>query len=470
MAHLNLQKISVSCKNREKEEQKRNIRKRNLLVLIHHYLEEYGLLQCADALKSSLNFPIDDFAVCDNINLELILQDFESYYFLKYEKFPQLIKKSAEDKEGKKINNIAKSQKFKKLQKMPQSDQRASSLEECINLTNICNAKDTLKAEQGVAKSVKILDPLERFENYDSDWKSMANIIMQDVGVPKHIDWNDVIGHSHAKQLLKEAIVYPIKYNQLFSSVFSPWKSVLLYGPTGTGKSLLAAAAASNSQATFFKISVSTLLSKWRGESEKLIKVLFDLAKYYAPSVIFIDEIDALMSHRGCDHEASRRMKTELFLSMDSISSNEKQILLLAATNLPWELDHAMLRRLEKRVFISPPNEESRILLFKKFLPPNIEITKNVAIKTNLDYKILADTTTNYSAADIEIVSKETKMSCIRHVLCLLEKDEEMAIPKKIAMHPIETSDILQAINKTKPAASDLLNKYMEWRNQHGSE
>jgi katanin p60 ATPase-containing subunit A1 len=131
-----------------------------------------------------------------------------------------------------------------------------------------------------------------------------------------------------AKRLLKEAVILPMKYPQLFSGLLRPWRGVLLYGPPGTGKTLLAKAVATESKATFFNISGSSIVSKYRGESEKMIRVLFALARHHSPSTIFFDEIDAIMSTRGGsgehsnEHEGTRRMKTELLIEMDGLATS----------------------------------------------------------------------------------------------------------------------------------------------------
>lgn len=132
----------------------------------------------------------------------------------------------------------------------------------------------------------------------------------------------------------------------------------MLYGPPGTGKSYIAKACASEAQGTFFSIKAGDLLSKYLGQSEKTISVLFKLARKLKPSVIFIDEIDSICGVRKEDeHESMRRVKTQLMIEMQGVGSDNQGILVLGATNLPWEIDPAVRRRLEKRIYISLPDE-----------------------------------------------------------------------------------------------------------------
>lgn len=152
-----------------------------------------------------------------------------------------------------------------------------------------------------------------------------------------NVTWNDIKGLEDVKKILNETIVLPTLKPEIFKGLLSPSKGILLYGPPGNGKTMLAKAIATECKSTFFNCSASTLTSKWMGEGEKLMKCLFALAYEKAPAVIFIDEIDSIMGARGGqEHEASRRLKTEFLIQFDGVNSDpSKAILVLAATNRP---------------------------------------------------------------------------------------------------------------------------------------
>jgi vacuolar protein-sorting-associated protein 4 len=162
-----------------------------------------------------------------------------------------------------------------------------------------------------------------------------------------NIRWEDVAGLDQAKEALKEAVILPIKFPQLFNKGNrKPWRGILLYGPPGTGKSYLAKAVATEANSTFFSVSSSDLVSKWMGESERLVKQLFAMARENKPAIIFIDEVDALCGTRGeGESEASRRIKTEMLVQMDGVGHDSSGVLVLGATNIPWQLDSAIRRR-----------------------------------------------------------------------------------------------------------------------------
>mmetsp|Transcript_34984 Transcript_34984/g.82490 ORF Transcript_34984/g.82490 Transcript_34984/m.82490 type:complete len:410 (+) Transcript_34984:410-1639(+) len=169
-----------------------------------------------------------------------------------------------------------------------------------------------------------------------------------------NVKWDDVAGLEGAKEALKEAVVLPIRFPNLFTGNRKPWKGILLYGPPGTGKSYLAKAVATEVDSTFFSISSSDLVSKWLGESERLVRNLFEMASEQKPSIIFIDEIDALCGSRSDgESDASRRMKNEFLVRMQGAGTSvDVGVLVLGATNIPWSLDPGIRRRFEKRMYV----------------------------------------------------------------------------------------------------------------------
>ena len=217
-----------------------------------------------------------------------------------------------------------------------------------------------------------MLKPLPNY-NHNPELKELAMSIQHEIiNQNPDVRFNKIVGLGEAKRLLKEAVLMPMKYPHFFQGILEPWKGILLFGPPGTGKTMLAKAVATECRTTFFNISASSIVSKWRGDSEKLIKVLFELARYHQPSTIFVDEIDSIMGARSGsgEHEASRRMKTELLIQLDGlIRSSQDRVFLLAASNLPWELDMALLRRLEKRILVELPTAEARTEMIRGNLP-----------------------------------------------------------------------------------------------------
>lgn len=221
------------------------------------------------------------------------------------------------------------------------------------------------------------------------------------------VTWNMVVGLEAAKESLQEAIILPMRFPQIFVRELKPWKGILLYGPPGTGKTFLAKACATESNSTFFSVSSSDIMDKWVGSSEKAVASLFSEARSHKPSIIFVDEIDSLCSKRGGnDNETSTRVKTEFLKQMDGIGSDSDGILILGATNFPWELDSAILRRFERRIYIPLPDKPARSQMF----------INSFCDLTSQQRDALAEATKGCSGADISIVVRDALMQRARKV------------------------------------------------------
>ncbi|KAF1868358.1 hypothetical protein Lal_00008165 [Lupinus albus] len=298
-----------------------------------------------------------------------------------------------------------------------------------------------------------LLPPFE-----SADMRALGESLSRDIirGSPD-VKWESIKGLENAKRLLKEAVVMPIKYPKYFTGLLSPWKGILLFGPPGTGKTMLAKAVATECKTTFFNISASSVL----------VKVLFELARHHAPSTIFLDEIDAIISQRGearSEHEASRRLKTELLVQMDGLTRTNELVFVLAATNLPWELDAAMLRRLEKRILVPLPEPEARRAMFEQLLPP-------VPDEEQIPYDLLVDRTEGYSGSDIRLLCKETAMQPLRRLMSQLELGDEVVPEEELPkIGPIIPEDIETALKNTRPSAHLHAYKYEKFNDDYGSQ
>lgn len=507
--------IKAATQSKYLEEKGQTERQRDVLVLILSHLQTNGYIETATTLLRETR-SVDSLAkykVADNIDLSQVLKEYDESYRLKFGRRPIFCRENnttnmqniTSDESSKKHPRSAKRRltrdrgtghttlpplsinqgtptTTKPLQSRKRAlDEETSTPSLLVTTPNLTvNGDQSSMALQDLEPTrTQSLKPLPSFDG-DQELRSLALSIRRDIVEEcATTQWSDIVGLDDAKRVLKEAILLPRKYPQLFTGLRSPWKSILLYGCPGTGKTLLAKAVASESDSTFFNISASSLVSKYRGDSEKLIRMLFTLARHYSPSTIFIDEVDSIMNHRGgvngscsasegSEHESSRRMKTELLVQMDGLLANNSDVFVLAATNLPWSLDSAFLRRCEKRIMIPLPDQESRKNMIQSHLS---EFSPSFSKAEVLDNS--ASLLGGYTGSDIKSLCKEVAMKPLRRMLQHLEvmdgvSDSEISLMMK--RNPVKIQDFNDAVSTVAHSTSaDLCERHQKWSISHGS-
>ncbi|OAA81891.1 ATPase, AAA-type, core [Akanthomyces lecanii RCEF 1005] len=302
-----------------------------------------------------------------------------------------------------------------------------------------------------------------------------AKQILNDIVVQgDEVHWGDIAGLEIAKNALRETVVYPFLRPDLFMGLREPARGMLLFGPPGTGKTMLARAVATESQSTFFSISASSLTSKYLGESEKLVRALFGLARSLAPSIIFVDEIDSLLSQRSGsgEHEATRRIKTEFLIQWSDLQraaagretterdkerGDANRVLVLAATNLPWAIDEAARRRFVRRQYIPLPEPTTRETQIRTLLGQQKHSLSSGDVHT------LVDLTDGFSGSDITALAKDAAMGPLRSLgeaLLHMTMDE---------IRPISLVDFEASLRTIRPSVSKSgLKEYEDWAQEFG--
>uniref|UniRef100_A0A673G459 Fidgetin-like protein 1 n=1 Tax=Sinocyclocheilus rhinocerous TaxID=307959 RepID=A0A673G459_9TELE len=294
---------------------------------------------------------------------------------------------------------------------------------------------------------------MKNLKNVDS---KLANLILNEiVESGAAVQFDDIAGQDLAKQALQEIVILPALRPELFTGLRAPARGLLLFGPPGNGKTMLAKAVAMESNATFFNISAASLTSKYVGEGEKLVRALFAVARELQPSIIFIDEIDSLLcERREGEHDASRRLKTEFLIEFDGVQSGgDERVLVMGATNRPQELDEAVLRRFAKRIYVALPTEETRLKLLKNLLSKH----RNTLSQKELSQ--LARMTEGYSGSDLTSLAKDAALGPIRGTF----------IRHADIMRDIRFSDFVDSLKRIKRSVSpQTLDQYVRWNRQYG--
>jgi len=279
------------------------------------------------------------------------------------------------------------------------------------------------------------------------------------------VKWIDVVGVDDAKNALRESIVYPTKRGDLFPLGWP--RGILLYGPPGCGKTILAAATANELDGYFINVDGSSMMSKWLGEAEKNVSRLFKMAHSYAeregkPVILFIDELDSLLGERTNEIGGEVRSRNQFLTEMDGINGKGKdtKLYVIGATNKPWSLDHPFLRRFQKRIYVSLPSVEAREKLFSLY-------TNQLKLDSRVRLHTLASIFDGYSASDIKDICQAVQLKVVNEMFHAPDYKEPIDGETKSIPSEIGMKDFRETMARRKPSVSmDMIRAYYKWSEQ----
>eukprot|EP00191_Tetraselmis_sp_GSL018_P005038 CAMPEP_0177609912 /NCGR_PEP_ID=MMETSP0419_2-20121207/19416_1 /TAXON_ID=582737 /ORGANISM="Tetraselmis sp., Strain GSL018" /LENGTH=1403 /DNA_ID=CAMNT_0019105017 /DNA_START=319 /DNA_END=4527 /DNA_ORIENTATION=+ len=359
-------------------------------------------------------------------------------------------------------------------------EKQAVALEAASVQAGLSLLKDTL-AEASSAQSPEESKPNSSLKDVQTDNEFEKRLLSEVIPAAEvGVRFEDIGALDSVKATLQEVVMLPLQRPELFrrGSLTKPTRGVLLFGPPGTGKTMLAKAVASESGANFINVSMASLASKWFGEGEKYVRALFTLAHKIAPSVVFVDEVDSMLGRRDKhgEHEAMRKIKNEFMSHWDGLKTREKdRVLVLAATNRPYDLDEAVIRRMPRRLMVDLPDTENRVKILKVIL-------KDEELEGGFDYEALAGVTEGYSGSDLRNLCVTAAFQPIRDYLQEEKKRKREAeaeggpspgqdAPAEVKLRPLTLADVMAARDSVCASVSgdtQSMSELRQWNEMYG--